>query len=97
MLFTKGETVPMEEQYDKEKNKEALEIVLTNDKIDETPTVKLTDAEKLKMDSDISKLFKQLDDKVYDVLIHSLFPLLAALGDPFKSGIFTAEMLCFNY
>lgn len=61
--WRKGETVPMEEQYDKEKNKEALEIVLTNDKIDETPTVKLTDAEKLKMDSDISKLFKQLDDK----------------------------------
>ncbi|XP_032901267.1 kinesin-1 heavy chain isoform X1 [Amblyraja radiata] len=61
--WRKGETVPLEEQYDKEKNKEALEIVLTNDKIDETPTVKLTDAEKLKMDSDISKLFKQLDDK----------------------------------
>ncbi|XP_072110071.1 kinesin-1 heavy chain [Mobula birostris] len=61
--WRKGETVPLEEQYDKEKNKEALEIVLTNDKLEEPPTVKLTDAEKLKMDSEISKLYKQLDDK----------------------------------
>ncbi|XP_078281627.1 kinesin-1 heavy chain isoform X3 [Rhinoraja longicauda] len=61
--WRKGETVPLEDQYDKEKNKEALEIVLTNDKIEETPTVKLTDAEKQKMDSEVSKLYKQLDDK----------------------------------
>ncbi|GCB74580.1 kinesin-1 heavy chain isoform X1 [Scyliorhinus torazame] len=61
--WRKGESVPVEEQYDKEKHKEALEIVLTNDKIEETPTVKLTDGEKLKMDSEISKLYKQLDDK----------------------------------
>uniref|UniRef100_V9KHA4 Kinesin-1 heavy chain n=1 Tax=Callorhinchus milii TaxID=7868 RepID=V9KHA4_CALMI len=61
--WRKGESVPVDEQYDKEKNKEALEIVLANDKVEQTPAVKLTDAEKLKLDGEISKLYKQLDDK----------------------------------
>uniref|UniRef100_A0A4W3I5G2 Kinesin-like protein n=1 Tax=Callorhinchus milii TaxID=7868 RepID=A0A4W3I5G2_CALMI len=67
--WRKGESVPVDEQYDKEKNKEALEIVLANDKVEQTPAVKLTDAEKLKLDGEISKLYKQLDDKVGIIVI----------------------------
>ncbi|KAG7487476.1 hypothetical protein MATL_G00023940 [Megalops atlanticus] len=64
-----GETVPAEEQFDKEKaNAEALALdnVVNNEKPASTPGVpgvRLTDAEKEKYDSELAKLYKQLDDK----------------------------------
>uniref|UniRef100_A0A8D2LS48 Kinesin-like protein n=1 Tax=Varanus komodoensis TaxID=61221 RepID=A0A8D2LS48_VARKO len=66
-----GETVPVDEQFDKEKaNLEAFavdkDITITND----TPTATIgvignfTDAERRKCEEEIAKLYKQLDDKV---------------------------------
>lgn len=68
-----GETVPAEEQFDKEKAKaevQALDVVLNNDKmapgpdLGSLPGVKLTDAEKVKYELELAKLYKEMDDKV---------------------------------
>ncbi|XP_056155153.1 kinesin-1 heavy chain-like [Lampris incognitus] len=67
-----GENVPVEEQFDKEKAKEevqALDSGLNNDKAAPSPAlaalpgVKLTDAEKQKCEAELTKLYKELDDK----------------------------------
>ncbi|XP_065118991.1 kinesin-1 heavy chain isoform X1 [Paramisgurnus dabryanus] len=64
-----GESVPAEEQYDKEKaNAEvlALDNVVNNDKFAPSPSIpglKLTDAEREKCEAELAKLYKQLDDK----------------------------------
>ncbi|XP_061568963.1 kinesin-1 heavy chain-like [Cololabis saira] len=67
-----GEPVPVEEQFDKEKAKaevQALDSALNNDRtapqpaLGSTPGVKLTDAEKHKLEAEITKLYKELDDK----------------------------------
>uniref|UniRef100_A0A4W4E804 Kinesin-like protein n=1 Tax=Electrophorus electricus TaxID=8005 RepID=A0A4W4E804_ELEEL len=64
-----GETVPIEEQFDKEKaNAEvlALDNTVNNDKIASTPNipgVRLTDTEREKCEAELAKLYKQLDDK----------------------------------
>ncbi|KAJ8395059.1 hypothetical protein AAFF_G00040100 [Aldrovandia affinis] len=64
-----GESVPVEEQFDKEKaNAEvmALDNVVNNEKPAPTPGVpgvRLTDAEKEKCEAELTKLYKQLDDK----------------------------------
>ncbi|MCJ8738670.1 hypothetical protein PDJAM_G00038410 [Pangasius djambal] len=64
-----GETVPIDEQYDKEKaNAEvlALDNTMNNDKIASTPNipgVRLTDSEREKCEAELAKLYKQLDDK----------------------------------
>lgn len=65
-----GETVPLDEQFDKEKaNLEAFavdkDITITNEK-PAAPigvTGNLTDAERRKCEEEIAKLYKQLDDK----------------------------------
>ncbi|XP_057190415.1 kinesin-1 heavy chain isoform X1 [Triplophysa rosa] len=73
--WRKGETVPAEEQFDKEKaNAEvlALDNTINNDKFASTPSnppmpgllgVRLTDVEKGKCEAELTKLYKQLDDK----------------------------------
>ncbi|XP_035512112.1 kinesin-1 heavy chain-like [Morone saxatilis] len=67
-----GESVPAEEQFDKEKAKaevQALDSALNNDKtpakpaLSTLPGVKLTDAEKEKYEAEMAKLYKELDDK----------------------------------
>ncbi|XP_045676034.1 kinesin-1 heavy chain isoform X3 [Phyllostomus hastatus] len=65
-----GETVPVDEQFDKEKaNLEAFAVdkdtAIINDKPAATigVTGKLTDAERRKCEEEIAKLYKQLDDK----------------------------------
>lgn len=65
-----GETVPIDEQFDKEKaNLEAFtvdkDITITNDKPANTigVTGNFTDAERRKCEEEIAKLYKQLDDK----------------------------------
>ncbi|MFT7809553.1 kinesin-1 heavy chain [Arapaima gigas] len=63
-----GETVPLEEQFDKEKaNADAMALDVSNsEKIAPSPGVpgvKLTDAEKEKCEEELAKLYKQLDDK----------------------------------
>ncbi|XP_065777269.1 kinesin-1 heavy chain isoform X3 [Muntiacus reevesi] len=65
-----GETVPIDEQFDKEKaNLEAFavdkDITITNDKPAATigVTGNFTDAERRKCEEEIAKLYKQLDDK----------------------------------
>lgn len=65
-----GETVPIDEQFDKEKaNLEAFavdkDITITNDKPAATIAVtgNFTDAERRKCEEEIAKLYKQLDDK----------------------------------
>ncbi|KAK7944561.1 hypothetical protein WMY93_000289 [Mugilogobius chulae] len=63
-----GESVPLEEQFDKEKAKEevlALDNIM-NEKAASTPNmpgVRLTDVEKDKCEAELAKLYKQLDDK----------------------------------
>ncbi|TWW73011.1 Kinesin-1 heavy chain [Takifugu flavidus] len=63
-----GESVPVEEQFDKEKAKEevlALDNII-NDKSASTPNmlgIRLTDVEKDKCEAELAKLYKQLDDK----------------------------------
>ncbi|KAJ3595000.1 hypothetical protein NHX12_004305, partial [Muraenolepis orangiensis] len=63
-----GESVPVEEQFDKEKAKAevlALDNVI-NDKPASTPNVpgvRLTDVEKDKCEAELAKLYKQMDDK----------------------------------
>lgn len=73
-----GETVPIDEQFDKEKaNLEAFavdkDITITNDKPAATigVTGNFTDAERRKCEEEIAKLYKQLDDKVG--IVHVLF------------------------
>ncbi|XP_047468068.1 kinesin-1 heavy chain-like isoform X2 [Mugil cephalus] len=70
--WRKGESVPVEEQFDKEKAKEeaqALDTALNNDKaapnpaLSSLPAVKLTDAERVKYEAEMAKLYKELDDK----------------------------------
>ncbi|XP_034717790.1 kinesin-1 heavy chain-like isoform X2 [Etheostoma cragini] len=67
-----GESVPVEEQFDKETAKaevQALDSALSNDKTAPTPAlstlpgVKLTDAEKEKYVAEMAKLYKEMDDK----------------------------------
>ncbi|KAM9200119.1 kinesin-1 heavy chain isoform 3-T3 [Mergus octosetaceus] len=65
-----GETVPVDEQFDKEKaNLEAFavdkDITIVNDKPATTigVTGNFTDAERRKCEEEIAKLYKQLDDK----------------------------------
>lgn len=71
VVFILGETVPIDEQFDKEKaNLEAFavdkDITITNDKPAATigVTGNFTDAERRKCEEEIAKLYKQLDDKV---------------------------------
>lgn len=73
ILDPAGESVPVEEQFDKEKAKaevQALDSAFNNDKIAATPAlstlpgVKLTDTEKEKCEAEMAKLYKELDDKV---------------------------------
>uniref|UniRef100_A0A8C1FUP7 Kinesin-like protein n=1 Tax=Cyprinus carpio carpio TaxID=630221 RepID=A0A8C1FUP7_CYPCA len=65
-----GESVPTEEQYDKEKANAdvlALDNVMNNDKFTSSPSMpglKFTDAERDKCEAELAKLFKQLDDKL---------------------------------
>ncbi|XP_068091792.1 kinesin-1 heavy chain [Hyperolius riggenbachi] len=64
--WRKGETVPVEEQFDKEKaNLDALviETVTTNDKPAVMLSANFTDAERRKCEDEVTKLYKQLDDK----------------------------------
>lgn len=69
-MLVLGETVPTEEQYDKEKVTAevlALDNTVINDKIASTPNipgVRLTDTERDKCEAELAKLYKQLDDKV---------------------------------
>ncbi|KAM3593366.1 uncharacterized protein V6R79_011315 [Siganus canaliculatus] len=72
-----GESVPAEEQFDKEKAKaevQALDTALNNDKtpakpeVSPLPGVKLSDAER---DTEMAKLYKELDDKDEEINQHS--------------------------
>uniref|UniRef100_A0A3Q3W6F4 Kinesin-like protein n=1 Tax=Mola mola TaxID=94237 RepID=A0A3Q3W6F4_MOLML len=67
-----GESVPAEEQFDKEKAKaevQALDAAPNNDKpppnpaLSALPGVQLTGAEKQKYEAEMAKLYKELDDK----------------------------------
>uniref|UniRef100_A0A7N8YA58 Kinesin-like protein n=1 Tax=Mastacembelus armatus TaxID=205130 RepID=A0A7N8YA58_9TELE len=66
-----GESVPAEEQFDKEKAKaevKALDSALSDKTawtpgLSTTPGLKLTDAEKQKYETEMTKLYKELDDK----------------------------------
>lgn len=73
LLPPAGESVPVEEQYDKEKAKAAVQEVDTtpnNDRpapkaaLSTLPGVKLTGAEIQKCEAEVAKLYKELDDKV---------------------------------
>ncbi|KAG9476464.1 hypothetical protein GDO78_003162 [Eleutherodactylus coqui] len=64
--WRKGETVPVEEQFDKEKaNLDAFVVdnVVANDKPTVTLAANFTDAERRKCEDEVTKLYKQLDDK----------------------------------
>ncbi|KAG7216665.1 hypothetical protein INR49_020987 [Caranx melampygus] len=67
-----GESVPVDEQFDKEKAKaevQALDTATNNDKTASTPTlaalpgIPLSGAEKGKCEAEMAKLYKELDDK----------------------------------
>lgn len=67
--LTSGESVPVEEQFDKEKANAEVQALdnIINDKPPSTPNVlgvRLTDVEKDKCEVELAKLYKQLDDKV---------------------------------
>lgn len=77
LLPSSGESVPTEEQFDKEKVKaeaQAMDNVPNNDKAPAPSPAQissalpgappLTGAEKQKYDGEIEKLYKELDDKV---------------------------------
>ncbi|CAF97750.1 unnamed protein product, partial [Tetraodon nigroviridis] len=75
-----GESVPVEEQFDKEKaNAEVLALDnIINDKSASTPNmlgIRLTDVEKDKCEAELAKLYKQLDDK-----LKALLPLQCLLS-----------------
>lgn len=79
LIFVSGETVPVDEQFDKEKaNLEAFviekDVTITNDKPAATigVTGNFTDAERRKCEEEIAKLYKQLDDKVGIICIQSV-------------------------
>ncbi|XP_076014308.1 kinesin-1 heavy chain-like [Genypterus blacodes] len=70
--WRKGESVPTNEQFDKEKAKaevQALDSALNNGKMAPSPALgalpgaKLKDAERAKYEAELAKLYKQLDDK----------------------------------
>ncbi|XP_056378934.1 kinesin-1 heavy chain [Hyla sarda] len=64
--WRKGETVPVDEQFDKEKaNMDAfvVDTVVANDKPAVTLAANFTDAERRKCEDEVTKLYKQLDDK----------------------------------
>ncbi|XP_049605940.1 kinesin-1 heavy chain-like isoform X1 [Syngnathus scovelli] len=70
--WRKGESVPVEEQFDKEKAKEEAKVadVVSNDKTEAAPAapsgfpgVKLTPAETGHYEAEMAKLYKQMDDK----------------------------------
>ncbi|XP_044148629.1 kinesin-1 heavy chain [Bufo gargarizans] len=64
--WRKGENVPVEEQFDKEKaNLDAFVVdnVVANDKPAVTLAANFTDAERRKCEDEVAKLYKQLDDK----------------------------------
>lgn len=78
LLPPAGESVPVEDQFDKEKAKaevQALDSALSNDKTAPTPAlstlpgIKLTDTEKEKYVAEMAKLYKEMDDKVRKVLV----------------------------
>ncbi|XP_042370209.1 kinesin-1 heavy chain-like, partial [Plectropomus leopardus] len=67
-----GETVPVEDQVDKDKvtaEVQALDSALNNDKgaptpaLSSLPGVQLTEAEKEKYGVDMARLYKEMDDK----------------------------------
>lgn len=67
--------MPTDEQFDKEKAKaeiQSLDTTLANDKLapnlalSSLPGLQLSGAEKEKYDSEMAKLYKELDDKVND-------------------------------
>ncbi|KAF3836166.1 hypothetical protein F7725_028724, partial [Dissostichus mawsoni] len=68
-----GESVPEEDQFDKEKAKAEVQALdssaLNNDKAAPTPAlsappgVKLTDAEKVQYGAEMAKMYKEMDDK----------------------------------
>lgn len=76
LLLVTGETVPVEEQFDKEKAKEEAKAAdaAPNDKTEASPApislpgVKLTPAETGHYEAEMAKLYKELDDKVIDSL-----------------------------
>ncbi|XP_037612729.1 kinesin-1 heavy chain-like [Sebastes umbrosus] len=81
-----GESVPVEDQFDKEKAKaevQALDAAPNNDKKASTPAlstlpgVQLTGAEKEKYGADMAKLYKEMDDK--DEEINQLSQLMETL------------------
>lgn len=64
-----GESVPVDEQFDKEKaNAEvkALDNIIAEKEVStpNVPGARLTDVEKDKCPAEVAKLYKQLDDKV---------------------------------
>lgn len=64
--WRKGESVPIDEQFDKEKaNMDAFVVdnVVANDKPAVTLAANFTDAERRKCEDEVTKLYKQLDDK----------------------------------
>ncbi|OCT73907.1 kinesin-1 heavy chain [Xenopus laevis] len=64
--WRKGESVPIEEQYDKEKaNMDAFVVdnFVNNEKPAVTLASNFTDAERSKCEEEVTKLYKQLDDK----------------------------------
>ncbi|KAF0028333.1 hypothetical protein F2P81_019420 [Scophthalmus maximus] len=86
--WRKGEDVPVEEQFDKEKAKAevlALDKALNNDKTAPTPAlstlpgVTLTGPEKEKCEAEMAKLYKEMDDK--DDEINQQSQLLEALRE----------------
>ncbi|XP_019729247.1 kinesin-1 heavy chain-like isoform X1 [Hippocampus comes] len=77
--WRKGETVPVEEQFDKEKAKEEAKAAdaVPNDKTEASPapislpSVKLTPAETGHYEAEMAKLYKELDDKDEEINQHS--------------------------
>ncbi|XP_018418756.1 PREDICTED: kinesin-1 heavy chain [Nanorana parkeri] len=64
--WRKGESVPIEEQFDKEKaNLDAfvVDTVVANDKPAVILTANFTDADRRQREDEVAKLYKQLDDK----------------------------------
>uniref|UniRef100_A0A8B9YNU0 Kinesin-like protein n=1 Tax=Bos mutus grunniens TaxID=30521 RepID=A0A8B9YNU0_BOSMU len=85
--WKRRETVPIDEQFDKEKaNLEAFavdkDITITNDKPAATigVTGNFTDAERRKCEEEIAKLYKQLDDKVSSICVLYFYSFLQLLA-----------------
>lgn len=73
-----GESVPVEEQFDKEKANAEVQALdnIINEKQASTPNVpgvRLTDVEKDKCEAEVVKLYKQLDDKVSQMWVCGLW------------------------